>query len=85
MTKEQAKLFIEKNNLKYYNWYNSHALQEREMLIYEEQGKWVVSATDERAAVVDGSIYFFDNESDALESFIHRLQALNRIMENKYK
>ncbi|CAN5115709.1 hypothetical protein BH11ACT3_BH11ACT3_14130 [soil metagenome] len=47
--------------------------------IYAEEGKWVVSSTDERA--VEEGKELFESESEALESFLRRLRASNRYRE----
>lgn len=61
MTEKEAKWILKKDNTKHFNWFKSHGLKENEMLIYVDQSRWVVCATDERAAIVDSSIRYFDN------------------------
>lgn len=54
--------------------FDEHPLRENEIGIKLDSDQWVVYVTDERASVVTGSIYKFDNESDALDNFIKRLR-----------
>ena len=62
------------------NYLTFRPLQENEMVLREENNKFVVFATDERASCVTNSESCFDNEEDANDNFIKRLRALNRVM-----
>lgn len=72
MTKGEAILIIEKEELKRINWYNENELRENQVGIKYEDGKWVVFATDERASIVDTSVSIFDSEEEALEKLIRK-------------
>jgi uncharacterized protein YaiE (UPF0345 family) len=74
MTKEEAIKIIKKEQLKNYNIYGKQ-YNENEVGICQENGYWIVYATDERASIVTGSKKIFNNESDAWENFIKRLKA----------
>ena len=49
------------------------------MVIKKSSGKWSVYATDERASKIISGETIFDNEEDALDNFIRRLRALNKV------
>ena len=44
-----------------------------------ENDKWIVYATDERASKVTNSQDIYLDEEEALDNFIDRLRALNRL------
>ena len=73
MTQLEAKEIIRQEKLKRYNWFNVQLQRENEVGITVDGDQWAVYVTDERASVVTGSITKFNNESDALGSFIKRL------------
>lgn len=79
MSNEEVNKLIEAEKLKYYNWYYDHQQKENEILIYKEAGRWIVCATDERAAIVTGSCAYFENENNALTNFLSRLRLMNKI------
>jgi hypothetical protein len=76
--REEALQIIAREQLKYYNWFHSHKVRPYEVLIENLGDKWCVSASDERACIVDTSRTYFDNEEDALERFI-KLVRLEKI------
>ena len=47
--------------------------------------KWIVYATDERASKVTNSQDIYFDEEEALDNFIDRLRALNRLRGYKVK
>ena len=50
-----------------------------------ENDKWIVYATDERASKVTNSQDIYFDEEEALDNFIDRLRALNRLRGYKVK
>lgn len=72
MTKKEAKIIIEEEELKKINFYEENNLKENEVGIKKEDNKWIVYVTDERASVITGSITIYYNESEALDNFITR-------------
>lgn len=80
MKREAAKRIIEAEHLIAYSFFEERADRSDEMVIKNEAGRWVVYATDERASRIAGGERAFDREEDALESFIRRLRALNRVI-----
>lgn len=77
MTREEALKILENENIAIYNWFNSHRNEENEVGITREGEIWYVYATSERAAVMGKQA--FNNESDALESFIKRVRSDKRL------
>ncbi|MDF2792109.1 MAG: hypothetical protein K0S80_5211 [Neobacillus sp.] len=75
MTREEARIIIEKEDLKGFNWNEERYYKENEVGIKLENNVWIVYATDERASVVSGSVKEFEFEEDALDNFIKRLRA----------
>ena len=49
------------------------------MVIKKVSGKWIVYATNERASKIISGEHIFDNEEEALDNFIRRLRALNKV------
>jgi len=82
MKKEEVRAIIEKEKLKYYNWFEDHELRENELLIYKNDNRWEVSATSERGGIVTGSILSTESEEQAFEIFLSRLRSLNRLKDN---
>lgn len=72
MTREEANLIIEKEELKRLNWYDEKNLRENQVGIKYENGQWLVYATDERASIVDASVSTFKTEEEALVMFIRK-------------
>ena len=50
-----------------------------EMVIKKVSGKWIVYATNERASKIISGEHIYDNEEEALENFVKRLRALNKV------
>lgn len=82
MTMEEVIDIINKEKLLGYNLFEDRYHNENELVIFKKK-QWIVYATDERASKVTGSEQSFSNESDALKSFIKRLQALNELRKMK--
>ena len=74
MNRSKAMTIIEEENLKHYNWFHAHPVRSDEILIEKLGERWCVSATDERACIVDTSCVYFENEEDALDRFIRLLR-----------
>lgn len=83
MTREEARLIIENEDLKGFNWNEEHYYKENEIGIKLEDNLWKVYATDERASVVTGSVKAFVFEQDAIDNFIKRLRADKVLREYK--
>ncbi len=75
MTREEAIKCIEKEELIGYNFFEERYNKENEVVIKEDNGVWIVYATDERASKVTGSEKIFETEKEALENLIKRLRA----------
>ncbi|PGL67848.1 hypothetical protein [Bacillus sp. AFS055030] len=74
MTRDEAKRILSEEGLKYYNWFYQKDIGPNVVLIYKEDTKWVVCATDERASIVETSIAHYGNEEEALDDFIKRVR-----------
>ena len=48
-------------------------------MLMRENDKWIVYATDERASKVTNSQDIYLDEEEALDDFIDRLRAFNRL------
>lgn len=82
MNRNEAMKIIKDEQLRYYNWFHSHRISPNEVLIEKLEERWCVSATDERACIVETSCVYFDNEEDALDRFI-RLLRLEKTLEER--
>ena len=71
---------IKEENLKGANICNATSLHPYEVVITQEEGKWKVYNTDERAGVY-GVVCYFDSESEACEDFIKKLRWRKRQVE----
>jgi len=85
MTKEEVLEIIETEGLRKYNWFNSENLREDQVVIFKKDDKWCVCATTERASIMPGSDCYYDTESEALERFLFRLRAGNRVDSRDWK
>jgi hypothetical protein len=72
MTASEVEKIINLENIKRINWYDEKNLRENQVGIKFENGFWVVYVTDERASIVLGSIVAFQNENEALDTFIRK-------------
>lgn len=79
MTRETVLKIIEDEKLTNYNFFDGKGISSDEIVILQKEGKWIVYATDERAAMVTNSDFVYDNEEEALERFIFRLRANNAL------
>lgn len=77
MTRETVLKIIEDEKLTNYNFFEGKGISSDEIVILKKEGKWIVYATDERATMVTNSDFVYDNEEEALDSFIRRLRAMN--------
>jgi hypothetical protein len=80
MTLDEVKRIIEEEDLKLYNLDANQPFEEDEVVIRLRNDEWVVFATSERASIVPGSEVTFKTESEALENFLGRLRAGNRVL-----
>lgn len=80
MTREEAERIIADEGLAYCNLLEERADAADELVVRKDAGRWTVYATGERAGRIAGSEAVFGNEEDALENFVRRLRALNRVM-----
>ena len=71
---------IKEENLDGANICNAASLKPYEVVITQEDGKWKVYNTDERAGVW-GVVYCFDSEAEACEDFIKKLRLRKRLLE----
>lgn len=82
MKKEDATRIIKAEQLVSYSFFEERADSSDEVVIKNEADRWIVYATNERASKISEGERVFDNEGDALDSFIRRLRALNRYRNN---
>lgn len=75
MDRIQAKKIINNEKLMGYNFFENRVNRENEVVIEEDNGKWTVYVTSERAGKITNSVDEYNTESDALEDFIERLRA----------
>ena len=78
MTREELYEIIEQEHLKH-AVFDEAKPYTQDLCLCQRNGKWVIYATDERAAVVTGSEKQYDNEEEANEHFLRRLRAGNRL------
>ena len=83
MTRETVLKIIEDEKLTNYNFFDGKGISSDEIVILQKEGKWIVYATDERAAMVTNSDFVYDKEEEALESFIFRLRANNALIRRR--
>lgn len=76
--KEVIKI-IQDEKLQDYNMNEERYNRENEVVLRRENDKWIVYATDERASTVTNSQDIYLDEQEALDDFIDRLRALNRL------
>lgn len=81
MNKKELLRTIKKEDLPI-NLYLEHSLQEYEVVLNNEQNKYTVYATNERAGQ-QGIISSFDNELDALNDAIMKSRILKRRYHNQ--
>jgi len=77
MTRDEAMEIVKVEKLKHYNWYDNHDINSNEVGIRKRANQWSVYSSDERANPI--SEKEFHSESEALENFIKRLRAINKL------
>ncbi|MBY0146864.1 Imm59 family immunity protein [Neobacillus niacini] len=77
MARKNALEIIQNEKLQNLNWFDDHKIKPNEVGIRETANKWYVYTSDERANPI--SEKEFQTEGEALENFIKRLRALNKI------
>ena len=85
MNIKEAIKIIKDEKLQGYNMNEERYNRENEVVLRCENGKWIVYATDERASKVTNSQDIYFDEEEALDNFIDRLRALNRLRGYKVK
>lgn len=79
MNRKEAEEIIISEKLISYSFFENRNDATDEMVIKRTLDKWTVYATNERAAKISEGEKSFDNEEDALDNFIRRLRALNKV------
>ncbi|HBG1964565.1 MULTISPECIES: Imm59 family immunity protein [Clostridia] len=79
MNAKEAIKIIQDEKLQGYNMNEERHNRENEVVLRCENDKWIVYATDERASKVTNSQDIYLDEEEALDNFIDRLRALNRL------
>ena len=79
MNIKEAIKIIKDEKLPGYNMNEERYNRETEVVLRCENDKWIVYATDERASKVTNSQDIYFDEEEALDNFIDRLRALNRL------
>ena len=85
MNIKEAIKIIKDEKLQGYNMNEERYNRENEVVLSCENDKWIVYATDERASKVTNSQDIYFDEEEALDNFIDRLRALNRLRGYKVK
>ena len=85
MNIKEAIKIIKDKKLQGYNMNEERYNRENEVVLRCENDKWIVYATDERASKVTNSQDIYFDEEEALDNFIDRLRALNRLRGYKVK
>ena len=85
MNIKEAIKIIKDEKLQGYNMNEERYNRENEVVLGCENDKWIVYATDERASKVTNSQDIYFDEEEALDNFIDRLRALNRLRGYKVK
>ena len=85
MNIKEAIKIIKDEKLQGYNMNEERYNRENEVELRCENDKWIVYATDERASKVTNSQDIYFDEEEALDNFIDRLRALNRLRGYKVK
>ncbi|WP_143315796.1 Imm59 family immunity protein [Clostridium sp. HBUAS56017] len=75
MNIKEAKRIIHDEKLQDYNMNEERGNRENEVVLRNENGKWIVYVTDERASKVTNSQDTYSDEEEALDDFIDRLRA----------
>ena len=79
MRRKDAEKIIKTEQLISYSFFEDRDDASDEIVIKKVSGKWVVYATNERASKIISGEHIFDNEEEALDNFIKRLRALNKV------
>ena len=79
MKRKEAERIINTEQLIAYNYFEDRRDASDEMVIKRIADKWSVYATDERASKIISGEAIYDNEEEALDNFIRRLRALNKV------
>lgn len=79
MNIKEAIKIIKDEKLQGYNMNEERYNRENEVVLRCENDKRIVYATDERASKVTNSQDIYLDEEEALDNFIDRLRALNRL------
>ena len=85
MNIKEAIKIIKDEKLQGYNMNEERYNRENEVVLRCENDKWIVYATAERASKVTNSQDIYFDEEEALDNFIDRLRALNRLRGYKVK
>lgn len=79
MKRKDVERIISTEQLISYSFFEDREDASDEMVIKKTFGKWMVYATDERAGKIISGERICDNEEEALDIFIRRLRALNKV------
>ena len=79
MKRKDVEKIIKTEQLISYSFFEDRDDASDEIVIKKVSGKWVVYATNERASKIISGEHIFDNEEEALDNFIKRLRALNKV------
>ena len=79
MKRKEAERIINAEKLISYNLFEDRNDASDEIVIKKVSNKWSVYATNERASKIISGEVIYDNEEVALDNFIRRLRALNRV------
>ena len=79
MTEQEAKQIIQHEDLRRINWYEPNNLHENEVGLAKIQSGYIIYITDERASVITGSEFKFQNSSDAYRALIKKARYLQKL------
>lgn len=84
MKRKDAERIIHAEKLISYNFFEDRNDASDEMVIKKVSNKWSVYATDERASKIISGEVIYDDEETALDNFIRRLRAMNKVRDSIY-
>lgn len=79
MKRKEVERIIKTEKLISFSFFEDRNNAEDEMVIKKVSGRWYVYATDERASKIISGETIYDSEEEALDNFIRRLRALNKV------
>jgi hypothetical protein len=80
MKEQEAREIIQQEQLtRRINWYDEEVLKENQVGIRKAREGWEVYITGERAEVINGTEFWFENSDDAYEALIRKARYVKKI------